>query len=146
MYMHTQVCSSFNKLVYMSYPESLLCLSYSFAFDGRSFFQNRWCCHFFKNIYLLWGCIWRRLWAHKGIIYSPKMDEICNKPSKNEISIYHSILIDDSNYESCQLHKSTNATKLWHLQRRKIQSFTDIILNTHSFSNNQVLNSWSYIV
>lgn len=82
MYVHTQVCSSFNKPVPIGYPKSFLSFTYRLPFDGSSLSQNRRCCDFFKHLYLLWGCSWRRLWTYKGIMHSTKMDKICNKPYK----------------------------------------------------------------
>ena len=40
MHINTQVCSNFNKLIDMSYPESLLCFSQGFPLDRFSPYQK----------------------------------------------------------------------------------------------------------
>lgn len=80
--MNSQVCSCFNKLPRVTYSECLLCFSYSLPFDRCSLSQNRWLCNFLKYSDLLWSSSWWRLWANKCIMYSSKVDKICNKPFK----------------------------------------------------------------
>lgn len=78
VYMHTQISSRFNKLIWMGYPESLLCLTYSFSFNGSSLSQNWRSCNFFICFYLLrCGSRWW-LWTYQSIINSSKVNEIGN--------------------------------------------------------------------
>lgn len=92
--MHPHICPRFNKLVNMSNPGSVLCLSHSFSFDWRSLSKDRRFSKFFIQLNFLLCGSWWRLWAHKGIMHCSKMYKIFNIPSKFKHINQHSPFAD----------------------------------------------------
>lgn len=78
MHMDPQVCAGLKALVGVRHPERLLRLPHRLPFNGRPPAQDRRLRHLPKDSNMLRGSVRRRLRRDKGVIYGPKLDEICN--------------------------------------------------------------------